>query len=370
VVSRGSVPRIGATPPARAATSDAMARRGRAALKEAAALLPADCRHNPTWRGLAALLRDLALYAAMVALLAWADSPLVLIPAWLVAASTISGLFVLGHDAAHGALFRSRRLNHVLGQLAMLPSLHAFSVWAYGHNRIHHAFATCQGMDFVWHPVTPQQYAHLAPLAKLLHRVEWSALGGGVYYARAMWWGKIVRGAPPARLRAAFQSDRRIVAAFLAIVSAGLVLAGARHGGLAGGLWMWTKVFGLPWALWNCAIGWAVYIQHIAPDVQWHPRRRWNAFRGQVEGGTIYHVPRWVNVFWHNIFLHVPHHVDPTIPFYQLPRAAAALRARYGDVLYERPYRLRDYLRTTRRCKLYDFERGVWLAYDSTEVAP
>ena len=339
-------------------------------MQAAAALLPADCRDNPTWRGVAALARDWALYGAVLAVLARSDTPLVLVPAWLIAASTISGLFVLGHDAAHGALFRSPRLNYVLGQLAMLPSLHAFSVWAYGHNRIHHRFAVCEGLDFVWHPATPAQYARLRPLAKLLHRVEWSALGSGVYYVRALWWGKIVRGMPPPELRAVFRRDRGTVAAGLVAASLLLIVLGARRGGALGALWMWTKVFGVPWLLWNCAIGWAVYIHHIAPDVRWQARQRWSKFRGQVEGGTIYRLPRWVNFFWHNIFFHVPHHVDPRIPFYHLPRAAAALRGRYGDALHERPYRVRDYVRTTRRCKLYDFERGVWLGYHGLEVWP
>lgn len=181
---------------------------------------------------MAVFARDLAMYIAVVSVLAWSDAPLVVLPAWLVAASTISGLFVLGHDAAHAALFRSARLNYAIGQLAMLPSLHAFSVWAYGHNRIHHPFAACQGLDFVWHPATPAQYARLGPLAKLLHRIEWSALGGGVYYARALWWGKIVRGAAPPRLRAAFRRDRLAVAAFFAVATALLLAAGWQRAGV------------------------------------------------------------------------------------------------------------------------------------------
>jgi omega-6 fatty acid desaturase (delta-12 desaturase) len=361
------VTRIGVPQRTKPSTSSSPRRKesGRYALKGAAAVLPAECRDKPTWRGLTAICGDLTLYVVMISLLALSDSLLVLIPAWLIAASAISGLFVLGHDAAHGALFRNPRLNSVLGQLVMLPGLHAFSVWAYGHNRIHHAFATCEGIDFVWHPVTARQYARLTPLGKLLHRIEWSALGSGLYYVRAIWWEKIVCGVPPARLRAAFRRDRAIVAAYLVVVAAGLFCVGARAGGWPGAVWMWMKVFGVPWALWNCAIGWAVYIHHIAPDVRWRPRRHWNAFGGQIEGATIYHVPRWVNIFWHNIFLHVPHHIDPTIPFYHLPRAAAALRLRYSDALRERRYRLRDYVRTTRQCKLYDFERGIWLTYDT-----
>lgn len=74
-------------------------------------------------------------------------------------------------------------------------------------------------------------------------------------------------------------------------------------------------------------------------------------------------VSRFINLFMHNIFLHVPHHVDVRIPFYGLPRAVEALRERHGDVLRQRPYRIRDYVRTTRACKLFDFDRGIWSDY-------
>lgn len=338
----------------------------RAGLRDAVHAIPRQCYRRQTWRGLAAVGRDFALLVALGVVLARAERWFVVVPAWLLAASTISGLFVLGHDAAHGALFDQPWLNALVARLCMLPSLHAVSVWAYGHNRIHHAFTACQGLDFVWHPATPAQYRRLPSWQRALHRVEWSAVGSGVYYLRAMWWGKIVRGAPPERLRAAFRRDRLLVA-FAALAGVGALAAlGARDGGGArGAAWMVLAVWGVPWLLWNAAIGWAVYIHHIGPDVPWRRRGEWTKFGGQVESGTIYRLPRWINVFWHNIFVHVPHHIDPRIPYYHLPRAAAALRPMLGDAARERPYRLRDYVRATRRCKLYDFERGTWRGYDA-----
>src|SRR5690606_27810062 len=117
----------------------------------------------PSSRGMLLFSRDALTYAIALVLLAATGSPLWTAVGWFIAANAISAMFVVGHDAAHGALFRSRRLNYWVGQLAMLPSLHAFSVWAYGHNRIHHAFACCQGLDFVWQPVTPSQYREFSP---------------------------------------------------------------------------------------------------------------------------------------------------------------------------------------------------------------
>jgi omega-6 fatty acid desaturase (delta-12 desaturase) len=115
--------------------------------------------------------------------------------------------------------------------------------------------------------------------------------------------------------------------------------------------------------MWNYAIGFAVYVHHISPQVNWLKRRDWTKFRGQVDGTTVLHMPPWINFFFHNIFLHVPHHVDMRIPFYQLPAAVDALREHLGDALHERGFKLSDYLHATRECKLYDFEAGRWFSY-------
>ena len=151
--------------------------------------------------------------------------------------------------------------------------------------------------------------------------------------------------------------DRRIVWAYAAVVNVALLAAGAAiYGGIGGALWMWFKVFAVPFVLWNYVIGIAVYVHHISPDIAWQSRREWTRFKGQMEGTTILHVPAWVNFFLHNIMLHVPHHVDMRIPFYRLPEACDVIRKRFGDVVREKNFRFVDYLRTTRACKLYDFD--------------
>lgn len=334
-------------------------------LADAIEVLPPGCYANPIWKGLLWIARDLLIYAAVVTALILSDSLLLLIPLWLLAALSISALFVLGHDAAHGALFPSRRLNYALGQLAMLPSLHLFEAWCFGHNRIHHGHTTRETMDYVWHPATPEQFAAMSAGERLMHRLMWSWAGGGLYYLTDIWWRNMVRFDPPERLEKAVRRDRMVVGSFFAAASLALVALGfAGSGTLGGALWMWIKVFGVPFLLWNYCIGVTVYVHHIAQDIPWKKRRDWSKFGGQVEGTTVLHIPWVLNFFFHNIFLHVPHHVDMRIPFYGLPEAVAALRKHFGDVLRERRYTLRDYVRTTRACKLFDFDKGSWLDYD------
>ena len=250
---------------------------------------------------------------------------------WLAGGLTIGALFVLGHDAAHGALFRNPRLAYWTAQLALLPSLHAYEVWVLGHNRVHHGHTGRAGIDFVWHPLTPEQYARLGRLGRLLHRVEWSAWGAGLYYLRVMWWQRMMRIAPPPRLRGAFRRDRRRVWAYLALATAALLWIGwIRTGSAGGALWIWLRALVVPWLVWNWLIGATVHIHHIGPDLAWETRSRGRGSVAPLDGATSHVIPGWLNVFWHNIFLHAAHHLDPRIPFYRLPLATAAL-ARESD---------------------------------------
>jgi omega-6 fatty acid desaturase (delta-12 desaturase) len=333
--------------------------------------LPPACYANPTWRGLAYLIRDLAMFAGVSALLLAVDRVALLPVLWVAGGLAIGALFVLGHDAAHGALFRSRRLAYWTAQLALLPSLHAYEVWVLGHNRVHHGHTGRAGIDFVWHPLTPAQYARLGRLARLLHHLEWSAWGAGLYYLRVMWWQRMMRVAPPPRLQRAFRRDRRRVWTYLALATAALVSAGwLRTGSVGGAVWVWAKVLLAPWLVWNWLIGATVHVHHIGPDGPWEPRALGRGSIDPLVGATSHVIPAWLNVFWHNIFLHTAHHVDPRIPFYRLPLATAVLARETGGALAVRPLRLRAWLAATRRCKLYDFERGCWTGYAVATAAP
>lgn len=326
--------------------------------------IPARCYENPTWKGMLYFARAILLHAAVLVGLAATDSPWLLVPLWALAGLTVSGLFILGHDAAHGALFKSERTCWWVGQLAMLPALHVYEAWVLGHNRIHHGHTVRAQGDFVWHPLSPDQYRALSPLGRLRHRLEWSAIGPGLYYLRDVWWNKMIRLDPPAKLKQAIRFDWWFVAvAALAATLAFGALGLGTYGSLRGALWTVVKLGVVPWLLFNWVIGWTVYVHHIDPGIAWHPRSSWTKFQGQMHGTTILRIPRVLDLFFHNIFLHVPHHVDMRIPFYGLPEAAEAILRNFPDVVQEKRMSLRAYLRAVRQCKLYDFERGVWLRY-------
>jgi omega-6 fatty acid desaturase (delta-12 desaturase) len=333
--------------------------------------VPASCYRNPTAKGLLYTARDFAIYGLLVAALLATDTWWLLIPLWVLTGLAVAGLFVLGHDAAHGALFQSKRLNRVVSRAAFLPAAHVRDAWELGHNRIHHGHTVQQGMDFVWHPVTVEEYQAMSRFARLRHRIEWSWIGAGFYYGREVWWHKIMRFTPPRKWAARIRRDRAEVITALVVCGAAVAALGwVQHGGALGAVWTMVKVAVIPWVIFTWLIGFTVYVHHIDEDIRWYPRRVWSRFKGQMEGTTILRTPRWMNVFFHHIFVHVPHHVDMRIPFYGLPSAAKAIRDAYPETVIERRFSFRRYVRTTRHCKLYDFEQGTWLPLSSAKVRP
>jgi omega-6 fatty acid desaturase (delta-12 desaturase) len=327
-------------------------------------VIPEQCYERPAWKGALSIVRAVVLYAATIAALVVVDGWWLLVPLWVVAGAAVSGRFVLGHDAAHGALFESKRANRLAGRALMVPSLHIYEAWVLGHNRIHHGHTLREGMDFVWHPLTVEAYRALPRWQRVRHRIEWSRLGAGLYYLREVWWNKMITFTAPERYRAGIRRDTRfLVAAAGLLVAGGSLLGWFAGSGPIGALWFVAKLFVLPFLAFTWWIGFTVYVHHIARDVQWWPRRAWNSFHGQVEGTTVLRVPWLLNQFFCNIFVHVPHHVDVRIPWYSLPAAAAAIKAAFPDAVVERRLRLRDYVAATRACKLYAFTEQRWLPY-------
>jgi omega-6 fatty acid desaturase (delta-12 desaturase) len=327
-------------------------------------VIPEECYERPIAPARRRLAQAVALYIAPVIGLALTDRWWALPILWLLAGLGVAGLFVLGHDASHGALLESRRANRLIARLCLAPSVHAEAAWDLGHNRIHHGYTTRQGFDFVWHPSTVEDYRALGRLARMRHRFEWSCFGSGAYYLRTVWWEKMWRISPPGKRHDAIVRDKLTLGAGLGVVVVAVAVVGALTGGLVGVFWLPVKLVVVPFLVFVQVIGWTVYVHHIAPDIRWWTRRDWSQFNGQMESTTIVKLPTVVNRLWfHNIFVHVPHHVDARIPFHQLPTAAAAIAEAYPDTVRSSRMSMRDYLRATGTCKLYDFDAGVWLPY-------
>lgn len=192
-------------------------------------IIPASCYQRSTGRAVLALVQAWVLYAIPMVGLALTNTWWALLVWWALAGLAVSGLFVLGHDASHGALLDSRKANRVVAQVCMVPSFHVEAAWDLGHNRIHHGYTTRQGFDFVWHPATVQEYAAMGRFARLRHRVEWSRLGSGAYFLRTVWWQKMWRFNAPGKRHDAIVRDKLVLSAVLLLAFGGAATFGAHR---------------------------------------------------------------------------------------------------------------------------------------------
>lgn len=335
-------------------------------LKPVVDAIPRELYDNPTWKGMLYFFRDLIIYVGLIVLLVFVTNPFLVLPVEIVLVLAVTGLFVVAHDSAHGALFNAKRKNIVIGKLAMLPSWHVFEAWVLGHNRIHHAFTVRQGYDFVWHPVTAQEYEAKSRRSKLMHRIEWSWMGAGLYYLKEVWWHKMIAFKPPARWVKAIRRDRFLVGAFVLLMAVGFASLGyARTHSVWGALWLVARVEIIPFLGFSVMIGSVVHVHHVQTEIRWWKRGEWTKFRGQMEGTTVLRVPKGLNFFFHWIMIHTPHHVDMRIPMYNLEKAAKAIEKAFPDVVHDEPWRFGDFRRATKACKLYDFEEGHWMTYEA-----
>jgi omega-6 fatty acid desaturase (delta-12 desaturase) len=135
-------------------------------------------------RPAATLAFDLALFAGGSALTLLALSLALKLLGLLIVTTAIVRLFLIGHDACHGAFFGNAKLNALCGRIAFLPSMTAFSLWDYGHNVSHHGYNNLKGRDQVWTPYSKAEFDALPPLRQRLERLYRSGYGCG---ARTTW---------------------------------------------------------------------------------------------------------------------------------------------------------------------------------------
>ncbi len=329
--------------------------------------VPEACRKRSTLRALTLFIPCAALYVATL-------TATVLLPYWplrvlaaIANAGFLSILFVMGHDACHGAFTPSRRLNALLGRLALLPAWHPFAGWEHAHNHIHHTWTNYRRKDYAWAPMTKREYDRLTPFAQWRLRRYRSPLGFGAYY---FWEVYVKRTLFPTRSfwgngkRTTLYFDCALTAAFILLQAAYLLLLARWYAPtlspivvLAIGQW-------LPFVIWNWLIGFLIFLHHTHPRVPWFDdRRQWSFFAGQIQGTVHVIFPWGFNWVIQHIMEHTAHHADPKIPLYELPQAQRSLALAFPDDVVVHAFTMRTLRTSVRVCQLYDFDNHYWLSY-------
>jgi acyl-lipid omega-6 desaturase (Delta-12 desaturase) len=314
---------------------------------------------------------DAFLFCAALAGTIFFASPWLKLACGLLEGLVISRLFILGHDACHQSLTPHRRLNRIVGRIALLPSLTPYSLWEVGHNVVHHGYTNLKGVDFVWSPCTREEYLALSAWGRLLERIYRSGWAPGLYYFVEIWWKRLFF--PSARhmatRRRLFVADSLLVTAFGLAWAALLVAMAARTGQSAA--WLLATGAALPLAVWFGMIGFVVYVHHTHREVAWHTDRGAWA-RAQPFVSTTVHLRfrAGIGALLHHIMEHTAHHVDMSIPFYDLTRAQERLETMLPGRIIVQRFSFRWYFATARCCKLYDFARDAWTDFEGQPTSP
>lgn len=282
----------------------------------------------------------------------------------LVCGFVIGRIFIIGHDACHQSLTANRKLNKWLGRIAFLPSVSPYSLWDVGHNVVHHGYTNLKGMDFVWCPVTQEEYEAMSPARKFLERIYRSGWAPGLYYLIEIWWHRMMfpTKAYMGTQRKVFFWDGLLVSIFGILWAIIMVaLAVATEQSVIGLLFFgWF----IPLAFWFSMIGWVVYVQHTHTSIIWHDNKIAWAKAQPFVSTTVHLVFNFrIGALLHHIMEHTAHHVDMSIPLYRLKQAQAKLEEMLPERIVIQKFSWRWYFKTAKACKLYDFKNQRWLNF-------
>ena len=237
-----------------------------------------------------------------------------------LASSVLEGLmlvrlFIIFHDFQHGALLRrstlARAIFYLYGLLVLTPP----DVWRRTHNYHHAHNGKIVGSHVGSYPVvTVAMWAKMSTAERLVYRAARHPVTILLGFFTVFGWGMCV---------SPFLRDRRKNASALLAVALQVALAWAVTHFVG-----WTAyVLGVlgPLALAMASGSYLFFAQHNFPDVYLQPRDDWSYVRAALESSSYMSMGRVMRFFTGNIGFHHVHHLNPSIPFYNLPVAMQAI---------------------------------------------
>lgn len=224
--------------------------------------------------------------------------------------------FIIFHDCGHGAFFKSKTANNIVGFITGMLTYTPYFHWRWEHS-LHHA--TCSDLDRrgtgdIW-TLTVAEYQAAPTWKKALYRV---ARNPFILFLVA-----------PTLLFLIYQRFCNRKAAMrerLSVYWMNLAIAAltALQIWAAGGFKEWLLIQ-LPITMVAGAAGvWMFYIQHQFEDTYWEHHEGWDYTAAALAGSSFYKLPRILQWFTGNIGFHHIHHLSPRIPNYNLEACHAS----------------------------------------------
>ena len=220
-------------------------------------------------------------------------------------------IFIIFHDCGHGSLFKSKKVNDIVGSLTGLLVFTPYFQWRKNH-AIHHANAgdlDQRGTGDVW-TLTVKEYLASPFKKRVAYRIYRNPLG---MFILGPLFGLLIS------QRFVTSSSKKkerysVYGTNLGIL--GIILLMSTTIGIKT-----FMMIQLPIVMVGFMAGfWLFYVQHQFEGVYWERHEKWDYLTEALEGSSFYKLPKVLQWFTGNIGFHHIHHLNPRIPNYNLEK--------------------------------------------------
>lgn len=292
------------------------------------AAIPDRCFRPQTGRSLAYVIFDVALLVLAYWALSQVSVWYLQVPLVLFIGVMLMALFVIGHEAGHGAISKSRMVNTVVGLLVHSPLLIPYRGWQRSH-ALHHMKTGHLQQEEVYRAPRAEEDRFLRKLmfrSGLFVPIGWPMFKLGF---RNIGTYDPVKGSlylPTSNLYADHVKMTWYVSLAAIAVCLGIYITlGVMFG------WGFALLYIIaPYFVYASLATFVTYMQHVSPEVPVYDAADWDGMKGAMATVDRSYGPfDWLT---HHIGdQHVIHHIFPTIPHYRAKEAMEAVRPILGD---------------------------------------
>lgn len=334
-----------------------------------------------TLHGTVLYLIDMFMYLACILGVLYLPELWMKVIASIGAGIKISNLATIAHDAGHNSLTRSRKLNDFIAVTALLPGLMNYRLWAYNH-QLHHSLTNKKFPEPLlpdnFTPYSKEEFDALTPFAQQkekFYRMP-SLLGFGIYFICERWLNVMLfpRSDMPKEVHErAWKNFSLVVVYFICLIT--LLYSAPSFTDTTS---LTAIILGLfiPIIMFQCLMGFTVYVQHTHERVAWFK----DSINDYERNGNNEHevtsiqltFSKWLAPLMemHHAYDHGAHHICPAIPCYQVKKAQERLNELLGEKTVSQQFSFSWLFKTMNKCKLYDYENHCWLDFDGKPTTP
>ncbi|TGL58094.1 hypothetical protein EHQ58_11940 [Leptospira ognonensis] len=291
-----------------------------------------------------------------------------LVTGWILCGMSVTSLFVIGHDCAHGSFLKNTKVGDFIGHVCFLFSFYPYYGWKYTHNA-HHAHTNDISthshdvyFDNAWTPFTVEEYLALKqtsklraflykmtryfpPFGSLLHNVAFHAFPG-----------KFIES----------HKNKLYFSYGILVLGLGFICYGLSM--LVGNPFAFFHFLIMPGILFQFWMSYYTYLHHTSTEIQFYQKSEWTPYLGQIVSTYNFLNPKWLSFIHFHIDIHTPHHLSTAIPCYHLLEAYKDLKCSdFAEDLKEGKFQWSYLFKQLKECHVWDMEEKRYRRFSEVE---